>query len=421
MMLATDGSLEQLVAACQRVFDLAPPWAPRICRALAKRTGDNFHYFNRQELADILAQLLQRASVAIPPLRRYCVEPPVRPPQAGWLQALALPELATTGVLAAWLEEPVGALEWFADQWRPGSAGQARLQHYHYRWVPKRSGGQRLIEIPKQRLRRIQHRILRGILDLVPPHPSAHGFRRGRSSITHAAPHAGQHAVVRMDLKDFFPRIQYSRLHALFEKLGYPASVAGVLARLCVNRAPQEVLRLGQDWAERQALKSPHLPQGSPCSPALANLCAYRLDMRLEALSRSVGATYTRYADDLAFSGGPEFARSAERFHIQVAAIALEEGFRVNTRKTKLMRAGMRQQVTGVVVNRHPNLARGEYDRLKATLTNCVRHGPASQNRAQHPDFQAYLAGRISYARALNPSRAIRLQALFEAIRWEIH
>jgi hypothetical protein len=419
-MLATDGSLQSMVAACGRVFDIALPWAPAVCLALIERTGENFHYYSRHELAGILLQLVERG-FGEPPAP--VVLPPLRPPQAGWLAALALPEIGSAGALAAWLGEPVGALEWFADRWRDPGDGQARLQHYHYRWVEKRSGGLRLIEIPKARLRRIQQKILRQILDRVPPHAAAHGFRRGRSCVTHAGPHAGQALVLRMDLKDFFPGIQAARIHALFEKLGYPASVAGMLARLCVNRTPRAAFSGGQagsslPWAERQALKSPHLPQGSPCSPALANLCAYRLDMRLQALAQSLGATYTRYADDLAFSGGPAFARAADRFHLQAAAIALEEGFRVNTRKTRLMRQGTRQQVTGVVVNAHTNPAREEYDRLKATLTNCVRHGPASQNRANHPDFRAYLAGKVSYVKMLNANRAAKLQQLLDAVEW---
>lgn len=443
-MLATDGSPESLVAACERVFDAALPWAPGVCVALVLRTGENFHYFSRHELADILLELLGRTHadfddedddydddedddappfIELPEVRRYCLDQPIRPPKPEWLAALALPELPTVGDLSAWLNEPVGALRWFADQWRIARDEQSSLQHYHYRWVPKRSGGLRLIEISKERLRRIQQKILRQILDLVPPHPAAHGFRRGHSCVTHAARHAGQHAVVRMDLKDFFPSIQHSRIHALFEKLGYPENVAGTLARICVNRAPHGLFRDRQlggslPWAERQALKSPHLPQGSPCSPALANLCAYRLDMRLDSLARSLGASYSRYADDLAFSGGEEFARAAERFHIQVAAIALEEGFRVNTRKTRLMREGVRQQVTGIVVNSHPNIARDEYDKLKAMLTNCVRHGPESQNRENHPNFQAYLAGRISYVAMVNSGRAARLQRLLDDIVW---
>jgi len=442
MMLATDGSMGSLIEACHRVFDSPQPWAAAICAALIERTGDNFHYFSRHELADILLLLLGRrfddfedefdeedeneASppfIELPAVQRYCLDLPIKPPEPAWLASLALPEINTVGDLADRLNEPVGALAWFADQWRLAGDAQSRLQNYHYRWVPKRSGGVRLIEIPKARLRRIQHKILRQILDLAPPHPCAHGFRRAHSSVTHAALHAGKNVIIRMDLKDFFPSIQASRIHALFEKLGYSPSVAGTLARICVNRAPRGIFVDKQSggslpWSERNALKSPHLPQGSPCSPALANLCAYRLDIRLESLAQSLGASYSRYADDLAFSGGPELARAAERFHIQVAAIALEEGFRVNTRKTRVMREGTRQQVTGVVVNSHPNLSRDEYDRIKATLTNCVRHGPASQNRQNHPSFRAHLAGRISYVKMLNASRAARLQRLFDAIEW---
>jgi len=438
-MLASAGDVDSLVAACSRVFGAPQPWAPKLCAALVERTGDNFHYFSRHEIADILLQLLghvvgddeedddgddAQPFIALPAVRRYCIDPPIRPPQAEWSAAFALPELPTVGALAAWLDEPAGALDWFADQWRVESGQQSRLQHYHYRWVPKRSGGLRLIEIPKARLRRIQQKILRQLLDRLPPHPAAHGFRRGRSSVTHAALHAGRRIVIRMDLKDFFPSIQHARIHALFEKLGYSPTVAGTLARICVNRAPRGVFGDPMEggslpWSERQALKSHHLPQGSPCSPALANLCAYRLDMRLQALAQSLGASYSRYADDLAFSGEQDFARTAERFHIQVAAIALEEGFRIHHRKTRLMREGTRQQVTGVVVNAHPNIARDEYDRLKATLTNCARHGQATQNRDGHPNFRAYLAGRISYVAMVNANRALKLKRLFDAIAWQ--
>jgi RNA-directed DNA polymerase len=435
-MLASGGSVEQLIAASERVFDQVLPWAPAICAAVIERTREHFHYFSRHELAAILGELLGRPQmtddgdeeddenndtgpgyIVLPPVRRYCTDLPIRPPAPAWLAALDLPPLPTIGALSSWLNEPVGALAWLADRWRVAGQGASPLQHYHYRWFPKRSGGLRLLEIPKGRLRRIQHAILRGILDRVPAHPAAHGFTRGRSCLTHASLHTGQALVLRMDVKDFFTSIPHARVHALFEKLGYSTSVAGTLARLCVNRTPRGALA-ELAWAERQPFAAAHLPQGSPCSPALANLCAYRLDLRLAALAQSMGATYSRYADDLTFSGGPAFARAGERFAIRVAAISLEEGFAVNHRKTRLMRQGARQQVTGVVVNRHPNRARPEYDRLKAILSNCVRHGPASQNRARHADFRAHLAGRLTWLAALNPARAARLQRVFDSIAW---
>jgi hypothetical protein len=132
-----------------------------------------------------------------------------------------------------------------------------------------------------------------------------------------------------------------------------------------------------------------------------------------------VGASYTRYADDLAFSGGRELERAARRFHVTVCRIALEEGFEVHTRKTRFQRQAVRQQLAGVVVNVRPNLARPEYDRLKATLHNCVHHGPRSQNRDGHADFRAHLLGRVAHCEWLNPERGRRLRGLFERIHWD--
>ena len=132
------------------------------------------------------------------------------------------------------------------------------------------------------------------------------------------------------------------------------------------------------------------LPQGATTSPALANLCAFRLDVGLAGLARAPGATYTPYADDLAFSGGDDLARVIERLSVRVAAIALEETFSIRLRRTRVMRCGAGQHQAGVMVNQHPDLVRSESDTLRAILTHCVRHGPASHNRARHVDFREF-------------------------------
>jgi hypothetical protein len=106
------------------------------------------------------------------------------------------------------------------------------------------------------------------------------------------------------------------------------------------------------------------------------------------------------------------------RFQLHVAAIALEEGFVVQHRKTRVMRQGVRQQAAGVVLNDHPNVPRAEYDRLKAILHNCLRHGPSNQNRAGVADFRAHLAGRVAYVARLNPRRGERLKRLLDQIAW---
>ena len=166
------------------------------------------------------------------------------------------------------------------------------------------------------------------------------------------------------------------------------------------------------------------LPKAAPAAGrtdvagAVANLCAYRLDRRLAGLARKLGATYTRYADDLAFSGGEGLERSARRFQVTVCRIALEEGFEVNTRKTRFMRHHACQRLAGVVVNAKPNCPRDLFDRLKATLTNCVRRGPSGQNRDGAADFRARLGGQVAHLARLNAQRGERLRGLFALIDW---
>jgi retron-type reverse transcriptase len=340
-----------------------------------------------------------------------------------------IPRIESVGALAEWLEIGPSELAWFADLKRLCSRKSApavsSIAHYSYRVLAKDSGNIRLIEAPKRRLKQIQQKILSSILDKIPAHPAAHGFVKQRSIKTFAAPHVGHRVVLRMDLKDFFPSIHGARIPAFFRMAGYPEPVADLLGGLCMNATPRSLLKMlgkGIDverMVEARALYAwPHLPQGGPTSPALANLCGYRMDCRLSGLAQSANAVYTRYADDLAFSGDETFARSVLRFAAQVAAILREEGFTVHHRKTRVMRQGVRQYLAGIVVNEHSNIARRDYDRLKAILTNCFRHGPESQNRESHPAFRQHLKGRVAFVAQVNTARGAKLHKLFEQIEW---
>jgi RNA-directed DNA polymerase len=228
-----------------------------------------------------------------------------------------------------------------------------------------------------------------------------------------------------MDLADFFPSFRAARIQTAFRMLGYPEPVADLLGGICTTTTPRHLWEdkplevNAEQWREARDLYCwPHLPQGAPTSPLLANICCYRVDCRLVGLAVSVGASYTRYADDLGFSGDKGFQRHVETFSTHVAAILLEEGFRVNFRKTRVMRQGVRQRLVGVVANERANVMRTDFDRLKAILTNCVRHGPESQNRDAHPHFRMHLEGRVQFVETVNPGKAKRLGKLFEQIPW---
>ena len=243
---------------------------------------------------------------------------------------------------------------------------------------------------------------------------------RGRSTASFAAPHAGRDVVVRLDLADFFVSIRRARVRAPFRALGYPEQVSATLAALCTAAPPRETLAALSPDAHLARLRhrSPHLPQGAPTSPALANLCAFGLDVRLHAAAASVSATYTRYADDLAFSGDARFARRSGSFVTLVAAIAQAEGFAVRFDKTRVMRRGARQQLGGLVVNEAPVPPRESIERLESTLINCLRRGAHTQNRDALPDFRAHLLGRVAQVAQHHATRGERLRALLEAIDW---
>jgi hypothetical protein len=344
---------------------------------------------------------------------------PVLPP----LVVPGLPALADEAALADWLGLDAGELVWLADAWsQEARRPEGPQRHYRYRWLARDYGSDRLIEMPKRRLRDVQRRIHLSLLRHITVHAAAYGFVRGRSAIDHARRHVGAAWVLRLDLSQFFCHVTRVRVRGVFALLGYAPGVAALLAALATNRVPTPVLDAAPHrvrvWEERQRYLEPHLPQGAPTSPALANAVAFVLDVRLAALATTFGATYSRYADDLTFSH-PRWSRTqASRCARMASEIAADCGFVVNPRKTLLMGAQHAQTVTGVVVNRHPNLARRDYDRLKAILTNCVRHGPTSQNREGRADFRAWLRGHVAYAQAVNPLRARKLLALYEAIAW---
>ncbi|HET6325298.1 MAG TPA: reverse transcriptase family protein [Planctomycetaceae bacterium] len=388
----------------------------KFCRAVERLKSQALQRIPLEELESEELQSISLTNVLCLPRSQMAPAPAIKGTER-------LPALVTPGDLADWLGITLGELDWFAGCHRHRHRiGAGKLEHYRYYWIAKSGGRKRLVESPKPRLKEIQRQILSEILDVIPPHPSAHAFRSQHSTLTCAAPHVGQRVILRIDLRDFFPRIRQSRIHSLFHALGYPEAVARLLARLCTNVVSADLLPTDVAHGRRhdlwQAFGKPHLPQGAPTSPALANLCAYRLDCRLTGLVRSVGASYTRYADDLVFSGDHNFERSLSRFRVFVCALVLAEGFVIRHRKTRVMRSGTQQSITGLVVNRQINVPRDEYDRLKATLHNCRRFGPESQNRAQHPRFRDHLLGKIAYVRMTHPERGARIQQIFDKIAW---
>ena len=210
-----------------------------------------------------------------------------------------------------------------------GSMSARPTNYYQAFRLPKKTGGYREIVAPRRFLKTIQRWILHNILTHLPKSPHVHGFVSEGSIFTNAAPHLSNRNIFACDLQDFFPSVSKARvLDVLKEHLPYPQPVARQLAGLCT----------------RQAV----LPQGSPTSPALANSAFHVADANLARLAGRWGCVYTRYADDLAFSGSRVFGRNDLE---SVGTIVTAAGFSLNPRKTRFLGPGSRQLVAGIVVN----------------------------------------------------------------------
>lgn len=315
-----------------------------------------------------------------------------------------LPDLAA---LARLLDVDQGELAWFADVRGLERRCAEPLRHYTWTTRAKRGGGTRLVAAPKPRLKEIQRRLLRHLLAPIPVHEAAHGGVAGRSVRTAVQPHAGADVVLRFDLQAFFASVPAARVWGLLRTAGLPEAVAHAVTGLLTTVAPLVV-------SHDPALAVAHLPQGAPTSPQLANVVAFRLDRRLAGLAAAHGGQYTRYVDDLTFSGG-----AVGRCGALIASIVRDEGFTLNDRKTAALRSARRQQVLGAVINVHPAVPRAERDALRATLHNCVVHGWASQARGRSPqELREHLLGRVAWVGALRPEHGLRLRALADRIDW---
>jgi retron-type reverse transcriptase len=323
------------------------------------------------------------------------------------LLSRGLPVVQTPNELASALGITLSRLRWLTYHRRA-----AALVHYWRYGMPKKTGGIRNISAPKPDLARAQRWVLDQVLSKLQVEPVANGFVPGKSVVTNAAPHVGRKVVINMDLRDFFPSIGFRRVKGLFHTLGYNEHVSTLLALICTE--PPRVQFGLDDKVFHVALSQRRLPQGACTSPAITNAICRRLDRRLLGLAWRHQAKFTRYADDLTFSF--DDSKAVGPLLKSVRSILKGEGFEEHPEKTRVMRSGRRQEVTGVAVNKKLSVPRDEWRALRAILHNAAKQGLQSQNRDGVPDFRAHLRGRIAWIHSVDPARAAKLYAALEKV-----
>lgn len=253
---------------------------------------------------------------------------------------------------------------------------------YRHFTILKSNGKERPIDEPLPDLKYVQHWILENILEKIPVSPYAKAFVPKRGVKENARFHRGQDVVVTMDIKNFFPSIRIQQVTKIFSNLGYYPDVSTFLAYLCCYEYV--------------------LPQGAPTSPYLSNLRLQDFDARVATYTREHGIRYTRYADDLTFSG------SFNPHHLikTISDWLFEEGFCVNTTKTRVARQNARQEVTGIVVNSHLQVSKDERKKIRQEVYFIKKYGLNSHLARIEETRQNYLnhlLGKINYARYINP------------------
>jgi RNA-directed DNA polymerase len=320
------------------------------------------------------------------------------------LADLGLPLLSTPADVAQALGLTVPRLRWLAFHTEVAS----RVHYVHFN-VPKKSGGTRTLSAPHRTLAAAQRWILENILRRLPVESPAHGFQAGRSILSNAQVHTRRAVIVNLALQDFFPSITFPRVRSVFQRLGYSPAVATIFALLCTECPRQTVEYAGKKY--HVAVGTRGLPQGACTSPGLSNQVARKLDRRLLGLANKLGLNYTRYADDLTFSGDDALNGRAGYLMARVRHIAEDEGFAVNEKKSRILRRNTAQTVTGLVVNERPSVCRRELRRLRAILHRARTEGLDRQNGEGRPNFVAWLQGKIAYVRMSRPEIGAKLQS----------
>lgn len=276
-------------------------------------------------------------------------------------------------------------------------ASNAPGKYYRRFTITKRSGGRRELAEPLPSLKEIQRWIAKNILSQCESSKFAKGFVEGQSIRSNARFHRAQPTLVCLNIKDFFPSTGYKLVRNCYQELGYSRSVVELLTKL--------------------SLLDGGLPQGAPTSPALSNLILARFDEIVGSFAVSRGWRYTRYVDDLCFSGEVKVSEVIRFVRESLAT----EGYRLNAKKTRVMSPGNRQIVTGIIVNKSLNAPREIRRQIRQFAYFISKYGEEDHLKSiqnEKANSTEHYIGLCNYVLFLNPKDR-DARSLLEVLRME--
>lgn len=269
-------------------------------------------------------------------------------------------------------------------------------KHYHKAKLPKKNGGCRNLSVPDEVLKFIQRRIGDVLLIHMPVSRYAKAYRFGSSTLRNAKHHVGKQVVLKLDILHFFDSIRYSTVKdKVFPEEIYAEPLRILLTMLCYHKDA--------------------LPQGAPSSPAITNIILYEFDELVGMWCRERGIVYTRYCDDMTFSGNFDPAEV-----IRFVSLELNQlGFLLNEQKTRIQRPGQQQTVTGIVVNEKPSIPADYRRKLRQELYYCKKFGIQEHLQKiglEIPEdtYRMQLLGKVNYVLQVHPDDG----DMHEARKW---
>jgi len=332
------------------------------------------------------------------------------------LQAKNLPVIFSTYHLSILLDIPYQEI---------GAIIHDRKHSYKFYEIRKKIGGTRQIIAPTKTLKYIQRFILSEIISKVEVSDNACAYVKGKSISSNAVVHSGKQSILKIDLIKFFDCISEKRVYWVFRRLGYAKNLSVDLAKLVTVPLPEEYIsRFTEHEQKLHSLiikqNEAVLPQGAPTSPALSNIVLQTLDLRLDALASKNDLSYTRYADDITFSGE---INNLPKFSLLKKIIG-EEGFYINWRKVGIYQRGRKQIVTGLTVSNGVHVPRKFKEEVAKHLYACNKFGVANHmlhnGIANKSYYKEWLLGKVLYIHSIEPAIGQKLLAKFRSIAWPI-
>ena len=266
-------------------------------------------------------------------------------------------------------------------------------KHYYKAKLPKKSGGYRNLSVPEEVLKSIQKRISEVLLIHMPVSRYAKAYRFGSSTLRNAKHHVGKQMVLKLDILHFFDSIRYSTVKDIvFPEEIYAEPLRILLTMLCYHKDA--------------------LPQGAPSSPAITNIILYEFDEQIGQWCRARGIAYTRYCDDMTFSGDFDPAEVIRFVRPELKKL----GFLLNEQKTRIQRSAQQQSVTGIVVNEKLSIPADYRRKLRQELYYCRKFGIQEHLQKiglETPDdtYRMQLLGKVNYVLQVHPDDRYMLGA----------